>query len=264
MTDKTEVVTTALIPIQKADALDLFKNEDAALMLIEKVKEIAGEKLEELGNVDFDVKAQRDKVISVAFDVTRTKTYVETFGKDIAAELKALPKLVGANRKKIRDELDSLADKIRKPVTEWEEKKKAQEEADALAAAMPLMHEEALAINEQYDMQAAENERIRLEREEKIRKETLEKAEREKQKAIQDAIDAERKKQEAEKAKQEEDWRKRQADINKHRNNIEHQRKVNREALESLCKQCGIDEDTAMKIIRYIAMNKVKHITINY
>lgn len=41
MTEKTEVVTTALVPLVKGEALDLFKNEDAAVMLIEKVKDVA-------------------------------------------------------------------------------------------------------------------------------------------------------------------------------------------------------------------------------
>lgn len=257
MTTEAEVTKTALVPLVKGEALDLFKNEDAAAMLIEKVKDVAGEMLESLGDVDFDVKAQRDKVISVAFDVTRTKTYIETFGKDIAAELKALPKLVDANRKKIRDELDDLAEKIRKPVTEWEKAKKEKEESDALAAAMPLMHEEALAMNEQYDLQAAEDERIRLEREESIRQEAIAQAERTKKLEIEKAIQAEKDRVKAEQEKK-------KADELRRSNDIENKRRVNNEALKSMCDQCGIDEDTAVKIIKCIAMGKIKNITINY
>lgn len=257
MTTEEEVTNTALVPLVKGEALDLFKNEDAAVMLIEKVKDVAGEMLESLGDVDFNVKAQRDKVISVAFDVTRTKTYIETFGKDIAAELKALPKLVDANRKKIRDELDSLAEKIRKPVTEWERAKKEKDEADALAAAMPLMHEEALAMNHQYDLQAAEDERIRLEREESIRQEAIAQAERTKKLEIERAVQTEKDRVKA-------DQEKKAADDLRRASDIENKRRVNNEALDSLCEQCGIDSDTAVKIIKCIAMGKIKNITINY
>jgi len=58
--------------------------------------------------------------------VAKSKTYLDGIGKDYVAELKAIPKAVDAERKRMRDTLDDLKETVRKPLTEWEEAENAR------------------------------------------------------------------------------------------------------------------------------------------
>lgn len=48
------------------------------------------------------------------------KKKIDDIGKDVVAELKDLPKKIDANRKKFREDMETLQDDIRRPVTEIE------------------------------------------------------------------------------------------------------------------------------------------------
>ena len=63
----------------------------------------------------------RKEIASMAAKVAKSKTYLDGVGKDYVAELKAKPKAVDAERKRMRDTLDELKETVRKPLTEWEE-----------------------------------------------------------------------------------------------------------------------------------------------
>lgn len=62
----------------------------------------------------------RKEVASLAAKIAKSKTYLDGLGKTYVAELKAVPKLVDAERKRMRDTLDDLKEKVRRPLTEWE------------------------------------------------------------------------------------------------------------------------------------------------
>lgn len=72
----------------------------------------------------------RGEIRAQAFKVTRTKTAIDDAGKKLNEEAREKINAVDASRRKIREELDALADQVRKPLTEWEdaEKKRADEE----------------------------------------------------------------------------------------------------------------------------------------
>lgn len=70
---------------------------------------------------DVTTKKGRDAIASVAFKVAKSKTALDNVGKALVDRLKEQPKLVDAERKRMRDFLDSLKDEVRKPLTEWEE-----------------------------------------------------------------------------------------------------------------------------------------------
>ena len=53
------------------------------------------------------------------------KKRIDDLGKDVVAELKALPNVINNNRKKFREDMEALQDEIRRPVTEIEERKDA-------------------------------------------------------------------------------------------------------------------------------------------
>lgn len=63
----------------------------------------------------------RGEIAALAYKVTRTKTAIDAAGKKLNEEARDKINAVDASRRKIREELDALADAVRKPLTEWEE-----------------------------------------------------------------------------------------------------------------------------------------------
>lgn len=75
---------------------------------------------------DMSTAKSRGECASLAYAVTRSKTALDDVGKQVVAKLKELPKLIDANRKAMREELEALAEDIRRPLTEWESAEKAR------------------------------------------------------------------------------------------------------------------------------------------
>lgn len=63
----------------------------------------------------------RDAIASLAFKVRKSKTALDALGKALVDDLKEAPKKVDAERKRMREALDALAEEVRFPLTEWEE-----------------------------------------------------------------------------------------------------------------------------------------------
>ncbi|SWL52175.1 TolA protein [Klebsiella pneumoniae] len=196
-----------LVVIEKKNAMAVFTNNDQLDPLIEAIEK------EALSLVpDVTTKKGRDAIASMAHKVARSKTYTDNAGKDLVAELKALPKQIDESRRVVRERLDALKDEVRRPLTEWE----AEQERIKAEEAMLALHVEALAMNEDFDRQLAariesdhemallmndafdreqaekkaEAERQRIAREEEIKRLAEEKAKREAAEQAQREIDA--------------------------------------------------------------------------
>jgi colicin import membrane protein len=163
----------------------------------------------------------RDAIKATVTKVVKSKTFLESKGKELAAEYKEIPKRIDANRKKAKDFLTELQNEIRQPLTDWEdeqariaEQKRLDEEAEKLKSQIEVDHEIAILLNEKFDRDLAEqlaqeakleSERLakleaeRIERENQIRIEAAAKAEQEKLEAIERAKQAELYRVEAEK-----------------------------------------------------------------
>ncbi|WP_340611108.1 cell envelope biogenesis protein TolA [Xenorhabdus bharatensis] len=295
-------MTNELVVIDQATALDLFTAPDKVQQLIERIKQKSNE--ERIGlSTDVSVAKNRKALASLAYKVTQTKTYIDKSGKEVVDELKALPKKVDAARKLFRDELDALSDEIRQPVTEWEEAEKSRIEAEELAKRIALDYEDALQMNELYDLRKAEEERKRKEHEEELKRQAAEqarieaeqkaqreieearqateRAEREKQEAIEQALReakeaqerAEREKQaavEAERRKLEEEEKTRLAEIERQKQeelnrqaDKSHRAAINNQAIQDLI-TAGIPEEHAKACVIAIAQGSVKNIKITY
>ncbi|HGA3034381.1 TPA: hypothetical protein ACIR5O_000857 [Klebsiella aerogenes] len=76
---------------------------------------------------------------------------IDNAGKDLVAELKALPKQIDESRRIVRERLDALKDEVRRPLTAWE----AEQERIKAEEAMNALHTEALVMNEEFDRQRA-------------------------------------------------------------------------------------------------------------
>lgn len=135
-----------LVVIEKKNAMAVFTNNDQLDPLIEAI-----EKEDRSLVPDVTTKKGRDAIASMAHKVARSKTYIDNAGKDLVAELKALPKQIDESRRVVRERLDALKDEVRRPLTEWE----AEQERIKAEEAMLALHVEALAMNEDFDRQLA-------------------------------------------------------------------------------------------------------------
>ncbi len=196
-----------LVVIEKKNAMAVFTNNDQLDPLIEAIEKEARSLVP-----DVTTKKGRDAIASMAHKVARSKTYIDNAGKDLVAELKALPKQIDESRRVVRERLDALKDEVRRPLTEWE----AEQERIKAEEAMLALHVEALAMNENFDRRLAariesdhemallmndafdreqaekkaETERQRIAREEEIKRLAEEKVKREAAEQAQREIDA--------------------------------------------------------------------------
>lgn len=75
---------------------------------------------------DLSTNKGRDAIKSLAYKITRTKTAIDAAGKQLNEEARAKIGVVDAARRVAREELDRMADEVRRPLTEWEEAEKAR------------------------------------------------------------------------------------------------------------------------------------------
>ncbi|MBK2673168.1 hypothetical protein FKL07_23290 [Citrobacter freundii] len=176
---------TDLVVIEKSSAMAVFTNNEQLDPIIEKIEKEARSLVP-----DVSTKKGRDAIASMAHKVARSKTYIDNAGKDLVAELKALPKQIDESRRIVRERLDALKDEVRRPLTEWEaeqERIKAEEAAKIKAEEdrkkFESDHEIALLMNEAFDRELAEKkaeeERQRIAHEEELKRQAAEQAKRE-------------------------------------------------------------------------------------
>lgn len=187
---------TDLVVIEKSSAMAVFTNNEQLDPIIEKIEKEARSLVP-----DVSTKKGRDAIASMAHKVARSKTYIDNAGKDLVAELKALPKQIDESRRIARDRLDALKDEVRRPLTEWEAEqeriaaeKAAEEERlrieaeekaalEALKKQIEADHEMALLMNDAFDRatkeKAEEAERQRIAHEEELKRQAAEQAKRE-------------------------------------------------------------------------------------
>lgn len=201
---------TDLVVIEKSNAMAVFTTKEQLDPIIEAIEKEARSLVP-----DVSTKKGRDAIASMAHKVARSKTYIDNAGKDLVAELKALPKQIDESRRLVRERLDLLKDEVRRPLTEWEAEqeriaaeKAAEEERlrieaeekaalEALKKQVEADHEMALLMNDAFDRdakaKAEEAERQRIAHEEELKRQAAEKAKREaEEKAERERADAAR------------------------------------------------------------------------
>ncbi|MEX4869801.1 hypothetical protein [Klebsiella pneumoniae] len=100
---------------------------------------------------DLTTKKGRDRVASLAAQVSRSKTAIEKPGREYLKRLKEAVRPAEAEIKRFVDACDELRDATRRPLTEWE----AEQERIKAEEAMNALHAEALAMNEDFDRRLA-------------------------------------------------------------------------------------------------------------
>ncbi len=75
---------------------------------------------------DISTPQGREEIASVAYRVARTKTALDGLGKELTEEARKTVDQVNAERKRMRDRLDTLKEEVRAPLTAWENKEKTR------------------------------------------------------------------------------------------------------------------------------------------
>lgn len=100
---------------------------------------------------DLSTKKGRDRVASLAAQVSRSKTAIEKPGREYLKRLKEAVRPAETEIKRFVDACDELRDSTRRPLTEWE----AEQDRIKAEEAMNALHAEALEMNEEFDRQRA-------------------------------------------------------------------------------------------------------------
>lgn len=115
----TEGTGTELLSLEALKPEEVFKGEGVK-GLLETVKKQIVFKHEP------DTEEGREERRSLAYKIARTKTGVDNMGKDYVAKIKAVASVIDEKRRDWRQEMESLQDEVRRPLTEYEEKEKAR------------------------------------------------------------------------------------------------------------------------------------------
>ncbi len=108
MTQTTEL---AELPPQET-ALEVYSKPSGLEPWLDKIR------AEVSGHVpDMTTKKGREATASLAFKVRKSKAALDALGKQLVDELKDVPKRIDAERKRMRDTLDALAEEVRAPLT---------------------------------------------------------------------------------------------------------------------------------------------------
>ena len=122
MKTEKQITTIEEVPA-KETALTVYTEEKGLEPWIEKIR------AEALSLVpDTSTKKGRDAIASMAYKVRQAKSALDKVGKELVDRLKEQPKLVDAERKRMREALDALAEQVRKPLDEFEAKEAARVE----------------------------------------------------------------------------------------------------------------------------------------
>ena len=112
MTNEIQVLETNSI-------ITAFNTENGIKSIIESIRDQVDDKIN--GVVwDFTKKKDRDLVASLAHKVARSKTAIDAEGKKLKEQYTVITDKIDAERKLAREALDAEKDRIRKPLTDWE------------------------------------------------------------------------------------------------------------------------------------------------
>lgn len=116
-------MTNELQVLDQNEITTAFNSEDGIQAIIDNIRSQVDEKIN--GVVwDFSKKKDRDLVASLAHKVARSKTAIDAEGKKLKEQYTVITNKIDAERKLAREALDAEKDRIRKPLTDWENEDK--------------------------------------------------------------------------------------------------------------------------------------------
>lgn len=73
---------------------------------------------------DISTDRGRKQIASFAMKIARSKTAIDSIGKEVVAEWKNKAKIVDEQRRLVREEFDAMKEQVRQPLTDWENQEK--------------------------------------------------------------------------------------------------------------------------------------------
>lgn len=112
-----------VLPKKQSELIDIFGREGGTQQYIDALTE-------KYGSMVFDVTTAKGikECKSAAREIATAKTALWDAAMDLNRELKAIPKLVDAEKKRAKEAVQALQDKVREPVTRIEQEEKARQE----------------------------------------------------------------------------------------------------------------------------------------
>jgi len=181
----------ALLPPQET-ALAVYSKQNGLEPYLQAVFDKVAEF--EANKPTLETEKGRKEYRSMAHKVAKFKTAIDGLGKEVNDQLKLVPKLVDAERRRVWDKLEALQKKVLQPVIDWDAEQKAIEEkrladiaAKELQAQVDRDHELAVFIYAEHLRQVEEAKKQAIidaelaakaqkEREEQIAREAVEAA----------------------------------------------------------------------------------------
>lgn len=117
-----------LITVDNEPLIDIFtKKDESGAPAIQKYIDKIKEHTEDF-YADVETRQGREDITSMAYKVSRSKTYLDDKGKEIAAEMKEIPKKIDATRRDMREQLDNIRDNLRAPLVAYQEREAEKKE----------------------------------------------------------------------------------------------------------------------------------------
>lgn len=113
-----------IIALPDDSSLEAFTDEKTFDALLEAIRNVVDGHTPDVTTV-----SGRKAIASLAHKVAKTKTALDARGKALTDEWRTKTNLVNASRKKMREDLDALKDRARRPLTEWEAAENQRQEA---------------------------------------------------------------------------------------------------------------------------------------
>jgi len=123
MSSDTIEAKTEIVALNGISPAELFASPDKINEILVRINDEA-RKLP--GDQDLSVARNRSAIVSTAFKVVRSKTFLDDIGKTLVADLKAQTTAIDGERRRIRTALDTLRDEIREPLEAWEKQEQTR------------------------------------------------------------------------------------------------------------------------------------------
>ncbi|MEH6451350.1 MAG: hypothetical protein V7765_21995, partial [Oleispira sp.] len=147
-------MSTELVIVENLELVPFFTKGDQVKSILDRLTEEA----DSFVAGDLSIAKNRKAVTEMVTKFTKSKTYLESKGKELAAEYKAIPKAIDANRKLVKDTITGLQEVVRKPLTDWEygqavieSARLAAKEAEELSKQKDADQEMALLLDEKFN-----------------------------------------------------------------------------------------------------------------
>ena len=118
MSDATAVTTIEEISAERAPAI--YGHNTLGAFVSAAREAVSGEV------PDTTSRKGRERIASLAAQVSRSKTAVEKPGREYLKRIKELPKAIEVELREFVQQMDALRDEVRQPLTEWEQAEEAR------------------------------------------------------------------------------------------------------------------------------------------